>query len=396
MKRRHPRTHQAAQTVFTACAVVFIVFSFVYLYVYQPDLLAQQQYFFSHGTTVYNAFLGAVVITVLLTFAGYVLWRLFKPHASCAVLVWLPPSYFLALLTSVRFGTDGGVEWEAQWHSMLVLLAGYIVLALLCRICAAFIAPRYKYRYRFSDLDSDSVVPSLSLGLFVLSCAFFLLSWCSNAGSVLHHELRVARLLHEGRSSEALATGVRDTSRRLSTLRVAAMLSRGTLADSLFSLPLTTGSSVLLPSACDTCFVLAPETCIYVHLLARPARRPVSTRRFLERVYGMDSLRRLRSRDMYLCSFLLDKDVDAFAENLSSSVYALHPDSLPRYYREALVLHGRMGRPPYIDYADEVMETNLEDFMRLKEDNGASPREKAYRVSRMFADTYWYYYFFNN
>jgi len=91
-----------------------------------------------------------------------------------------------------------------------------------------------------------------------------------------------------------------------------------------------------------------------------------------------------------------DKDVDAFAENLSSSVYALHPDSLPRYYREALVLHGRMGRPPYIDYADEVMETNLEDFMRLKEDNGASPREKAYRVSRMFADTYWYYYFFNN
>ena len=48
------------------CTVLFLSFTFVYLYFYQADILAVAQHVISNGTTHYNRTIGAVIITVTL------------------------------------------------------------------------------------------------------------------------------------------------------------------------------------------------------------------------------------------------------------------------------------------------------------------------------------------
>ena len=53
------------------CTIVFVVFTFVYLYCYQADLLTAMQHVFSKGQTHYNHLIGASLITFILLLA----WR---------------------------------------------------------------------------------------------------------------------------------------------------------------------------------------------------------------------------------------------------------------------------------------------------------------------------------
>lgn len=54
-------------TVFTTtvCDIVFCLFTYLYLYAYQCNLLAAVQSALSGGTTTYNRTIGAVIITAL-------------------------------------------------------------------------------------------------------------------------------------------------------------------------------------------------------------------------------------------------------------------------------------------------------------------------------------------
>ena len=48
------------------CLLVFVVFTFVYLYFYQADVLAAGQHVLSGGQTHYRRLVGAVLITLVL------------------------------------------------------------------------------------------------------------------------------------------------------------------------------------------------------------------------------------------------------------------------------------------------------------------------------------------
>ena len=48
------------------CAVLFLSFTFVYLYFYQADILAVTQHVLSGGTTHYNRTIGSILITIVL------------------------------------------------------------------------------------------------------------------------------------------------------------------------------------------------------------------------------------------------------------------------------------------------------------------------------------------
>ena len=49
-----------------ACAIVFILFVFIYLYFFQSDLLFMLQHVLSGGATRYDRTVGAVLITLVL------------------------------------------------------------------------------------------------------------------------------------------------------------------------------------------------------------------------------------------------------------------------------------------------------------------------------------------
>lgn len=47
------------------CAIVFILFSFSYIYFYQTPTLTYEQHILSGGVTVYHPFISAVIIAVV-------------------------------------------------------------------------------------------------------------------------------------------------------------------------------------------------------------------------------------------------------------------------------------------------------------------------------------------
>ena len=97
--------------------------------------------------------------------------------------------------------------------------------------------------------------------------------------------------------------------------------------------------------------------------------------------------------DYELCAYLIDKELDKFVRKLPN--YYDVNDSLPRYYREALVLYKHLRSNPVIAYNDEVLDTDYHDLQELeKEYPNQSARQVA--VFRQYEGTYWYYYEYLN
>lgn len=101
-----------------ACAVLFCLFSLVYFYVYQADVMAVAQRVASGGKTHYEPVAGALLITValqLLQWAVYGLTRLYKRYHA---LTYVPS--FLAMLFLVSIPDGHLRHW--LWVAPLMLV----------------------------------------------------------------------------------------------------------------------------------------------------------------------------------------------------------------------------------------------------------------------------------
>ena len=66
MNYNHPNKNSSTVAIRLMCAIVFLTFSFVWLYCFQADVLAAAQHVLSKGLTSYKPFVGAVLITLVL------------------------------------------------------------------------------------------------------------------------------------------------------------------------------------------------------------------------------------------------------------------------------------------------------------------------------------------
>ena len=102
-----------------------------------------------------------------------------------------------------------------------------------------------------------------------------------------------------------------------------------------------------------------------------------------------DSLQNPVAADYYLCSLLLDRKLDQFAAVIDT-YYPLN-DSLPKHYREALVLYKRLRTNPVCIYEDESLEEDYSDFLSISREK-ALPEVRKNRLRKAYGKTYWYYY----
>ena len=84
----------------SVCAIVFILFTFVYLYFFQSDIIAMEQHVLSGGITHYNKTIGAVLLTVVLFLVKLGVSKLTRFDGWINILNYLPSLMFLAVLTS--------------------------------------------------------------------------------------------------------------------------------------------------------------------------------------------------------------------------------------------------------------------------------------------------------
>ena len=95
------------------------------------------------------------------------------------------------------------------------------------------------------------------------------------------------------------------------------------------------------------------------------------------------------SLDYYLSALLLEKKLDSFAQAVPD--FYLPEDTLPRYYREALVMYHVQRNDTVSSRADSLTLDRFRAYQTLQQKEG-SPLEERNRMRREFGDTYWWYY----
>lgn len=127
------------------------------------------------------------------------------------------------------------------------------------------------------------------------------------------------------------------------------------LAERLFEYPLRGGSVSLLPDSTLTSKFGFDE--IYHHLnLKIPGNQIHNSIEFIRHGKGINK----QAADYILCGYLMDKNLDAFVENITK-YYDIN-DFLPKHYREALTLYVHSHTTPKVIFKNSIMDADFQDY----------------------------------
>ncbi len=378
--------HQANNSTLlrSACAIVFILFVFIYLYFFQAELLFMLQHVLSGGSTHYDKAVGAVVITVVLYLVHIGAKKLGGFDGALYALTYFPSLLLLVVLT----GVDSGFA-VSPFCSVWLWLAPLLIVFY---VCAALVL-KVKSGRAFIGTDS-TIVGIFWKNLSLMALMFIVVCLCGNSDRVFHYRLRVERLLTSGDYGGALRVGEKsdDADASLTMLRVYALSRSKQLGERLFEYSLVGGSSALLPDGKDVRCLFYPERQIFKALSIRKKGNmtPMEYLRYIE----TNGLAMKPAADYVLCGYLLDKDLDSFVKAVMRR-YDVSSPSLPKHYKEALTLYTHLRSNPSVVYHDEVMDADYADFQSLGRKYKDKTEREAY-VRDMFGGTYWCYYFYGN
>lgn len=341
-----------------ACACLFCLFTFSYLYFYQADIMAVGQHVLSGGQTSYNSLVGAVLITFMLFLLHWAVYSLTHLYTWIHALTYFPSLLVLTILTDVSPSVDehfsfGAWLWVAPL--LLVVYAGMIWFS--------------KQIQQIKSVRSSGLFSNLMwVNVLTMTLMFFFVGIFSNHNDVFHYRMRMETLLLRGDYEKALEVGKRSlaTDSSLTMLRAYALSRQGKLAERLFEYPLDGGSQALVPNGKSVKAMIFPAKKIARFTKGRQA-----------------------GKDYKLMALLLDKNLAAFVSQLRT----IYPtDSLlPKHYREALVLYNYLNKAPSVVYRNAALETDFHDFLVVRRKT-TNPVLCQSLLRDTYGDTYWCYY----
>ena len=383
MNYNHPVRNDSTMTVKAVCAVVLLSFSFLWLYFFQADTMYLAQHVLSGGRTHYSRLGGALLLTLLMWLLQLVVYRIVRLRRTSHALTWLPSMLLLAVLSSAGADFDrhpGFGHW--WWAAPLVL----VVWALIVWV-AKMVQP-YE-----TDNRSFHVLRRLWINLLTAAILMAGVAVTSNTNAVFHFRTHAEVAMVHGDFDEALRVGHRslETDSSLVMVRMYALSRKGLLTDRLFEYPVVASSDVMLPTrGGDVRLAVYPVDSLYRHLGAIP-RRPMRPIDYLQTIIR-NGQAKAAAVDYLLCGYLIDCRLDSFAHALPR--YYTVNDSLPRYYREALVLYNHRHSHPHVLYHDPVLDVDYRDMRKMM---GACRDNNERRVKMLenYAGSYWSYYDYN-
>lgn len=361
MSTNTSRKNVGTALVKAVCAVVFLFFTFVYLYHYQADILYVGQHVLSEGATTYDPLVGALLITLVLQVLQMVVMGVMRVSHSAVALTWFPSFLILTVITDVGANIDSDFSFGGwAWAIPLLLIVWF------------FLTWGITKTENFDTRASANPLLSRQMWINVLTMVVMMLFTCtlSNDNDVFHYRMQAERYIREGNYDAALDCGKHSVANdsSLTMLRAYALSNEGRLADSLFVYPVCGGSHVLMPDGTTTKSMTIPP-----HEIRKHYRQPKS------------------AVDYRLMSLLLDKRIDDFARCVRS--YYKLDLSLPRHYREALVLYAHIRSNPVVAFYESVMDADYRDMTDLMHSaHNAAERESLVRDA--YGNTYWCYYFY--
>lgn len=352
--------------------LLFVVFIFLYLYYYQSDTLTYVQHVLSNGKTHYNSLVGGIIITVISYIIVLLQQSFSKVIRRFRFIAFYLPSLFIAFLCDVD---------EHVSFNFYLLIIGLILYGLVIYWLKGIVK-------QSNDHYTSNFVDTLLFHLMYLIVLFFSISMIGNNDEKFHYRLRTERCILDKNYDLAIKVGekssVADSS--LTMLRAFTLNKKHLLGEKLFTYNVVGGSSALLPMDSNSCLLL-PQTFVEDDMKVR-AKHKMSALKYFQRLDELQ-VKNKQYVDYLLCAYLLDKRLDDFVRTISR--YYTIDNKLPKHYREALLLYTHTHTTPVIEYHDNVMEADYQDYAKLEKQysNGITRKNK---LKEVFGNTYWYYY----
>lgn len=377
MNFNHPRQNNSTTTTRLLCAIVFCLFSFLWLYFFQSDTIAYGQHVFSKGRTVYSPLTGALLITVSLQVLQLVVYGFIRLERRWHALTYLPSFLLLAIISDIDEKTTGHLSL-GHWCWVLPLL-----------LVLWGVAVWLSYGFQLAEGSRQNRCQTAWVSLLTMGLLIVLTAAFANTNAVFHYRAHIEHCLQTGRVDEALATGRRslETDESLTMLRASALARKGLMGERLFEYAVKGKSVDLLPLEGRSRCLMLPADSIYKYLGARPLQG-MSTSHYYRTLLASRQARPVLG-DYVLCGLLLEKQIDQFVRQLPD--YYPVNDSLPKHYREALVLYAHLRSEPLLVYRHTVTEEDYSDLRKL-ESKHPSYSDRKEQVREKFGQTYWYYY----
>ena len=177
-----------------------------------------------------------------------------------------------------------------------------------------------------------------------------------------------AKALEVGKASD-------KTDASLTMLRVFALAHEGRLGDELFKYPVRGTSASLVPELADGKMLMLSPDSVY-RLLGAIPRKGQTSAAYLNAITKSGQATKA-AIEYQLCGMLIDRNIDGFVSLLMKTHKI--DDSLPRHYREALILYTHRRSSPKVVYRNTVMDTHYDDMQRLEAET-KSPGERRIQV----------------
>ena len=385
MNYNHPNKNSSTVVIRLMCAIVFLTFSFVWLYCFQADVLAAAQHVLSKGLTSYKPLVGALLITLVLQVLQLIVYALTRLRKRSHALTYLPSMMALAMITNINSNVESGYALGAWWVVLLIIVV-WVLLVLAARALQA-VEPDAEPKGFFSR--------PMWINMLTMALLIIVVVAISNSNAVFHYRMRAESRLMSGDFEGALQMGDKslESDADLQMIRMYALSRTGELGERLFAYPVSAHSEAMLPVEGKSKFVMYPTDSLYKFLGARP-KGEMTTDRYLELMQRRDSLDDRHIADYQLCGLLLDKRIDDFVRLLRryyTEGDTLVIDRLPKHYREAMTLYTHLRSKPVVVYHNNVMDEDWKNLQEL-EAKYSDPTERMGKVEEQYRGTYWYYY----
>ena len=361
------------------CASLFCVFSFLYIYMYQGELLALVQDHLAQGQTTNNAFITALVITLLLQTLQYLLNRGGKLHGRYEAFSYVPSCVLLALIAKFD---DTFAYSLVQWViALLIAVATYMLAVWVNR--------------NTLQLRDAKFIPQLSPNLGVLAVLFVLTGWYGSHVTTTQMEMAAWKHTHSGKYDKVLFVGkyCDECNADLTALRNLALAKTGQLGDKLFSYPQSYGSDGLLMNRYNLQTPTYGAGEYYARLGAQPYGGESAVAFYKRAMMQSDAE---EYRNLYVAALLLEKDLDSFIGfTIDREQSAELLSGMPKHYQEACIIYNEQH--PFTSVAftpDSAITQCYQEYVALREQYADEPMVMKGLCKRNFRDTYWYYYDF--
>ena len=178
---------RAVRILTGACGLLFSAFSFIYLYLFQGDVLGALHYSLSQGKTHYSPLAGAIIITLVLLIFRWGINGLLGLKGSVRSLSYFPSCLLLGVLTDVNRSLYHGGNFADKWLWLLPLL-------LIMYVGVVFVLRRI-FRH-WLDHES-SVIGLINSNLAILLILCLMTACIGNSDINFHHELAIENAIRE-------------------------------------------------------------------------------------------------------------------------------------------------------------------------------------------------------